>query len=144
MPSIKIARLQQLILQRVAIVLSREIADPRLNLVTITRVELTNDLEHCKVFWSTLEEDGARRAVERGLDMARGYIQREVARSMHTRVTPVLTFVFDQSIEGAEELARILREAQLEDRANMIARGEIPDDEGEEDADTESKSPSPP
>ena len=66
--------------------------------------------------------------------MATGYIQREVARVMHTRVTPALTFVFDQSIEGAEELARILRAAREEDRANMRARGELIEEEADSPA----------
>ena len=127
MPSIRIARLQELIKKRVAMVLSRDLNDPRLLLVTVTRTELANDLSHCKVYWSTLEEDGGRRAVERGLEDAQGYVRREVARIMKTKVTPEIHFIFDQSIEGAERISRLIREAREEDTRNIINRGEDPD-----------------
>lgn len=134
MPSIRIQRLRELIRQRVAMVLQRDVADPRLRMVTVTKVDLSKDLEHCKVYWSTLLEGGARTAVENGLSDARGFIQREVARIMKTRVTPALEFVFDKSIEGAEELSRILRAARQEDLANMRARGEIPEEDAGRDS----------
>lgn len=119
-----ILRLQELIKQKVAMVVLRDLQDPRIRLVTITRVKLARDLSECKVYWSTLEEGGSRSAVAHALEDSRGWIQREVASVLETRKVPVLAFVFDPAIEGAERLSRILREARAEDERRAAERQE--------------------
>ncbi len=111
---VKIKRLESQIQRRVAMLMIRDMRDPRIRSVTITRVKLSGDLSACTVLWSTLEEDGKRRAVERALDGARGWVQREVAEILETRVTPVLRFEFDPSLEGADRVFRLLRDAGVE------------------------------
>ena len=122
-------RLQKLIQRKVATVLIRDIKDPRIGLVTVTRVELSRDHAQCKVYWSTLEEGAGRRRTERGLEDARGFIQREVAGALHTRTTPHLEFAFDPRVEGMERISSLLREALEQDRQTAEARGDDPDGE---------------
>jgi ribosome-binding factor A len=122
-------RLQKLIQRKVATVLIRDLKDPRIGLVTVTRVELTSDHSHCKVFWSTLEEGAGRRRTARGLEDARGFVQREVAGALHTRTTPHLEFEFDPRLEGMERISSLLREALEEDRRTAAARGDAPGDD---------------
>ncbi len=115
----RIARLQEQIKQRLAEVLQREIADPKLGLVTITRIELDAEFTLCKAYWSVIAptatgEARARRDSEEVLDRARGFCQREVGRSLHTRTIPRLEFHFDDGIGGAIRVNTLLRELEHE------------------------------
>jgi len=115
----RISRLQEQIKQRLAEVLLRDIADPKLGLVTITRVELDSEFTHCKAYWSVMAastdaEQKARAQSEGVLRRARGLCQREIARAVNARTTPHLEFVFDESIAGAIKLNRLLCDLQQE------------------------------
>ena len=101
MPSSKrIEKLTKLILKRAGEVVSHELKDPRLGLVTITRVDLTADLRYAKIYWSVLGDESERSKSTYALEHARGHIQSEIAHVLHTRVTPILSFHYDESIEG--------------------------------------------
>ncbi|MCU0863322.1 MAG: 30S ribosome-binding factor RbfA [Planctomycetes bacterium] len=111
----RIARLQEQIKQRLAEVLQREIADPKLGLVTITRVELDAEFTLCKAYWSVLAptsigEQKARRESQEVLDRARGFVQREVGKALHTRTIPHLEFVHDEGIAGAIRVNTLLKD----------------------------------
>jgi ribosome-binding factor A len=122
-----IERLQEVIRKKVATVILRDLHDPRIRLVTVTKVRLARDLGQCRVYWSTIEEGGARTAIAHGLEDARPFIQREVAATLNTRKVPVIEFVFDPSIEGVERLSRILREARAEDERRAAERTHRPE-----------------
>ena len=89
--------------------------DPRIGgLITIVRVDLTNDLSHCKVYVSSLEGiEGAKKAVE-GLRSAAGYIRREIGHRVEMRRSPEFTFVADDSIEYSAGIAQ--KRGQLHER----------------------------
>lgn len=122
--SIRTKRLQELIHKKAATVINRDLSDPRVGLVTVSRVKLAPDLTECKIYWSTLVEGGKRTAVEQALKDAESYVQREIASVMHTRITPRVSFVFDASIEGIDRVNRVLREALDEDRKAAELRGD--------------------
>lgn len=122
-------RIRKQIMRKVSSMLLKDLSDPRLKMVTITRVELTRDRTECKVFWSSLEEGGTRSAIAHALEDAQGFVQREVAGILNTRVAPHLVFRFDPSMEGIERMSRILRAAREEDTRNILSRGELPDEE---------------
>jgi ribosome-binding factor A len=117
----RILRLQQLILEVIAETLHREIQDPRIGLVTITRVQLSQDLSSAHVYWSMLGTETQRRTTDRGLRQALGLIQRRVAGAIGTRVTPTLTLRFDPTLEKAQRLNEIFERLRAE-------RGEPPAD----------------
>jgi ribosome-binding factor A len=111
----RIARLQEQIKQRLATVLQREIADPKLGLVTVTRIELDAEFTLCKAYWSVLAptsvgEHKARRDSEEVLSRARGFCQREVGKALNTRTVPHLEFVFDEGIAGAIRVNTLLKD----------------------------------
>jgi len=115
----RLARLSQQIKQRLAEVLQRELSDPKLGLVTITRIELDTEFTSCKAYWSVLsgsdQEDKARRESAGVLNRARGFCQREMARVLHTRSVPHLEFVFDGGIGGAIRMQELIRELNTPD-----------------------------
>jgi ribosome-binding factor A len=115
--SLKIERLQEQIRAKVATILRRDLNDPRLGMVTLTRIRLAQDLSHCRILWSTLDEGAAKVKTEKTLESARGFIQREVAKALATRTAPHVEFVFDESIAGAARIQDIIRQARADDEA---------------------------
>jgi ribosome-binding factor A len=94
----------ELIRQVVAGALLREVRDPRIKLVTVTRVEVSPDLSHARVFVVVHGEQAERDEVMAGLAGAAGFFRTRLARALATRTTPELHFVPDR---GAEHAARI-------------------------------------
>ena len=115
----RLLRLQQLVLETIATTIQREVHDPRVRLVSVTRVVLAKDLSTAVIGWSTLGTPSEQRTVERGLADALPMIQRKVAGVMGTRVTPTLSLKFDRGLERAQRVEEIFRRLQAE-------RGEAP------------------
>lgn len=127
-PPRRIQRLEQAILETVAPLISHGMADPRLQLVTVTRVRLSRDLSVARVNWSLLGTAADRSRAAHALDDARGYLQGAVARSLRTRTTPRLEFHHDPSMEKAARVHDI-----LEQLARERGEREPPAGEGEEE-----------
>jgi len=134
----RLARLTQQIKQRLAEVLQRDVADPKLGMVTITRVELDSEFTQCKAYWSVLagsdQEDKAKRDSAAVLQRARGFCQREMARVLHTRTIPHLEFLFDEGIGAAIRMNKLLRELNpdVDKPADDGAGNEPPQQPGDE------------
>ena len=93
--------------------LLRQVKDPRVNqgsLISITRVDTTGDLRYCKVYVSSLEGMESTRQSVKGLTSAQGYIRRELGMRLHTRKTPELRFIADDSIEISAKISKRLEE----------------------------------
>ena len=84
----RILRLQQLILEAVAQFIQREVRDPRIGMVSITRVKLAPDLATATIGWSCLGDDTDKRTTARGLEDAAPAVQRASANARQTRGTP--------------------------------------------------------
>lgn len=110
----RIERLQSQIKARVAEVISQELADPRRGLITITRVHLDRELQTCKIYWSVLGDEKVRRLNQHMLEHAAGFVRREIARILSTRSVPQIRFLFDESIEGALRMDRLLQDLRKE------------------------------
>ncbi|MDA1194201.1 MAG: 30S ribosome-binding factor RbfA [Planctomycetota bacterium] len=134
----RIKRLQQLILETVATHLLRELDDPRIGIVSVTRVKLSPDLSTCQVFWTSLGTESELRTTERGLQDALASIQRAVARAMQTRVTPRMEMRHDGTFANAQRLESIFTKLR-EERGEIAAlsdeptAAEEPDDGSESD-----------
>ena len=111
-----VARLQAQIQRRVAHCLQFELADPRAGFLTVTRVELTQDLASAKIFYSVLGEDVDVRLSQKMLEQANGFIQRQVAGILRTRTVPRLSWEFDESIREAARLGQLIQDARERDR----------------------------
>ncbi|MFN6145008.1 MAG: 30S ribosome-binding factor RbfA [Planctomycetota bacterium] len=109
----RIARLQEQLKQRLAELLQRDVADPKLGFVTISRVELDAEFTVCKAYWSVLAptsvgEAKAKTQSAEVLTRARGMLQREMGKGLATRTIPRLEFVFDEGVGGAVRVNRLL------------------------------------
>lgn len=104
----RLRRLEKQVLHAVAPLVAHGLMDPRLRLVTVTRVRLSADLSIARVNWSCLGDRAERSMAAHALEHARGRIQAEVAKAMCTRTTPHLEFHFDASLERAQRVHDIL------------------------------------
>jgi ribosome-binding factor A len=107
-------RLGELLLAEISEVVARNLKDPRLGFVTFTRVELSDDLRHAKVFASILGAAPEKARTLQGLASATGYIRRHLGRILRLRYTPELTFLIDESMEHGAKIAQLLRQLHVE------------------------------
>src|SRR5512139_1568549 len=108
-------RVGEAVREVIADMLVREIKDPRIGMVTLTTVELTDDLRHAEVFFSCVGDAAARERSLHGLRSAAGFIRAQVTRRLKLRYAPEIIFQFDPSVEAADRLATLLKTAQGKD-----------------------------
>lgn len=109
----RMARIDHEIQRILGTLISQELQDPRLAFVTVTRVEVSDDLRHCKVFVGII---GDRHQVRQSMDAlahASRFLRGELGHKIDLRHTPELVFVEDRSAERAIALAKTLREDAL-------------------------------
>jgi ribosome-binding factor A len=94
--------------------LTREVRDPGVGFLTITRVGVTADLQQARVYYTTLGDDKARRESSRALNRATPFLRRQIGQRLRLKRVPELEFFFDESIEKGARIERILQEINAE------------------------------
>ncbi len=109
-------------------VLSRgEVHDPGVGFITLTRVQVTSDLQIARVFYTSLGDPKARTETARALDRATPFFRRQVAGRLRLRRAPELEFRFDESIENQDRIEQILRDLHEEDAHRVRETAAIPE-----------------
>jgi ribosome-binding factor A len=122
-------------LQReLARLISIELKDPRLGFVTVTRVEVTNDLHSAKVYVAIIGDRHVAKQSMIALENAKGFLRGELGHAVSLRHTPELAFVEDRTTERAIALSKTLARAVP---AAAVAAGDTAEAEGETDHDRE-------
>jgi len=103
--------------QEISNMLQRDLKDPRLGFATVTDVRVSGDLQHARVYASILGDDAPRPQTMEALESARGYVRSEIGRRVQLRLTPEITFAYDDSIERGARLLRLISEVQSEEVA---------------------------
>src|SRR2546430_2101861 len=93
-----------------ASLLAREVHDPGIGFVTLTRVHVSPDLHTARIHFTVLGDEKARTASARALGRATPFLRRQIGTRLRLRRVPELTFVYDDSIEGQDRIERILNE----------------------------------
>lgn len=107
-------RVAGIIQRKLAQILPKEIRDPRLKgFVTVSAVKVAADLGHAKVYFTVLDEE--KKQALTILNAAAGHLRSVLARSMTSRTVPQLHFIYDESIEYARHLTRVIDEANASD-----------------------------
>ena len=99
-------------------ILSRGLNDPRIGFVTVTGVDLTDDLSLARIFFTVIGDEHARRNTEAGLNSAKGFIRREIGRNLTIRHTPELVFKYDNSLDYGSRIEAIIKEIHTEHDGN--------------------------
>ena len=107
-------RVASLIQSELGELVLRRLKDPRVSLVSITRVDITPDLKLARVFYSVLGESKQKEEAGRGLEHAAGFLQHGIAVALKLRFTPKLTFHLDESLEESLRIHQILQKLEKE------------------------------
>lgn len=107
----RLARVAEAIREVAAETILFEMHDPRVKMVTVTRAEVSADLQHAKVFVSVFGSESEERLTLRGLQHAAGFIQSKLAKRLQTRFTPTVRFVLDKGVKNSIEITRLINEA---------------------------------
>ena len=112
-------RVGQEIQKEVAMIIQREVKDPRLGMVTVSAVEITRDLAYAKVFvtFFTLEGQNVDQSVEI-LNEAAGFIRTLLAKRIKARIMPELRFVYDKSMVEGVRMTNLVNKAIAEDESH--------------------------
>jgi len=118
-------RLNEQLRQEIILLLRDEVRDPRVALATVTAVQTSPELDHAKVYFTTLGDDDERKEVQAGLRSAAPFVRRELGKRLHIRRIPELHFEVDRVHEEAQRIERLLHEALPRDAAPS-ADGDAP------------------
>jgi ribosome-binding factor A len=106
----RLARVAEAIREVASEAILFELKDPRIKFTTVTRAEVSADLQHAKVYVSVMGSERDQNLTLHGLKSAAGFIQSRLGDRMRTRFVPVLEFVIDEGIKNSLEVARLLSE----------------------------------
>jgi len=107
----RLARVAEAIREVASETILFELNDPRVKLVTVTRAEVSGDLQHAKVYVSIMGTEKEQKLTLHGLRHATGFVQSKLAKRLQTRFTPIITFVLDEGVKKSLEMSRLLKEA---------------------------------
>lgn len=115
MSKLRAEKLQALIKQELSNMLIRDVKDPRVKFVTITGVEVSNDLSYAKVYVSLYSSEEQQAQAWKGLQHGLGYFRTEIAKRIDLRVAPQLSFHKDTSMEYSAHIESLLHELKKEE-----------------------------
>ena len=104
-------RVQETMRTELSEVIKRDLKDPRLGFVTITDVELSNDMSHAKVFVSIYGSEEEKRLSMQALESAKGFIRTNLGQRVRLRIVPELVFKEDNSIERGTRILELIIDA---------------------------------
>ena len=112
----RVDRVSHLIKKEVAEMLTKEVKDPRIGMVSITDVAVSKDLRHAHIYYSVVGSEKNIRDTALGLKRATGFIQRQLGRRLCLRYTPVIDFQFDHSLEYGSRIGQIIKSLSLSEQ----------------------------
>ena len=114
-------RLAEQIRQQASEILARDVHDPGVGFVTLTRVRVTADLQLARIYYTSLGDAAARTATERALGRVTPFLRRHLGSRLQLRRVPELEFVFDRSIAHQARVEELLQEIHAQEAS-------VPDD----------------
>jgi len=112
----RLARIEGEMQRVLSTLVTREVRDPRVGNVTLTAVNVAPDLSSARVFFVPFGDSHAPEEVGEGLNRAAGFLRGEVGRALALRHAPKLEFVYDEQIENADKLTRLIDGAVKSDQ----------------------------
>ncbi|HVW04547.1 MAG TPA: 30S ribosome-binding factor RbfA [Vicinamibacterales bacterium] len=120
-------RVGEEIRQELAMAIAREVHDPGVGFVTLTRVKVSPDLQLARVYYTMLGDEKAKKETQRALERATPFLRRHVGSHIRLRRVPELRFELDRSVEHQDRIERILIELEAERKSR---EGGGSDDDG--------------
>src|SRR5690348_14504969 len=113
----RLARIEGEMQRVLSTLVSREVRDPRVGNVTFTAVNVAPDMSTARVFFMPFGDKHTPEEVTEGLNRASGFLRGELGRALQLRHAPKLEFVYDQQIEHADKLTRLIDGAVKSDQS---------------------------
>lgn len=110
MAKVRTGRVGEQIKKELSQILQTEFKDPRVGFLTITGVDVTNDLSQAKVYLSVMGSEEQKQESLRALDRGKGFIRSELSKRIRLRVVPEILFVFDTSIEYGARIDKLIHD----------------------------------
>jgi ribosome-binding factor A len=123
-------RVADQIRSELALLLAREVHDPGIGFVTLTRVHVSPDLQSARVHYTVLGDEKARANSAKALGRATPFLRRQIGSRLRLKRTPELQFLYDNSIAGQDRIEQILNELH----AGQPADAEVTPERNDDDA----------
>lgn len=114
----RMEKINQQIRREICEILQQEMADPRLEFVSITQVQVSKDLRNAKVFFSALGNHAQGEQARQCLEKARGLIRKNLGKRISIRYLPELSFYLDKSLEYSAQIDETIKELKGESKEN--------------------------
>jgi ribosome-binding factor A len=122
----RLRRVADQIQRELSDILRSELKDPRVGMITLTGVEVSPDLAHAKVYFTSLADAEQRAEAHAGLRRAGGFLRSMLGARLKIHNTPELHFVYDESVETGIRLTHLIEEAVASDAARAKPRRRSP------------------
>ena len=103
-------RVQELLLEEVSRIIQHGLKDPRIGFVTVTRIELSDNLKHAKVHVSIMGDEQQKEDSIEGLNSAKGYIRSCLGKNLYLKYIPELIFKLDETAEHVQKISKIIHD----------------------------------
>ena len=113
--------------QEVTQLLARNVQDPGIGFITVTRVKLTPDLQLARIFYTSIGDDAQKRETVKALERVKPFLRRQISQRIRLRRAPELEFQYDDSIADQENVERLLEQVREERRQYELANPETGD-----------------
>ena len=94
--------------RELAILISQDLNDKRINTVTITSVTVSKDLRQSKVFFSSIKDEDKTETVEKLLNNSAGFLRHQLGKTLELRILPTIEFKFDSSLKRGVEMSTLI------------------------------------
>ena len=92
-----------------------EVHDPKIGFITLTRVQVSADLQVARVYYTSLGDAAARKETQKALDHATPFLRRQIGQRLRLKRVPELRFQYDESIAGQDRIDQLLDEIHRND-----------------------------
>jgi ribosome-binding factor A len=126
-------RVADQIRSELAMLLVREVHDPGIGFVTLTRVQLSPDLQQARIRYTSLGDDKARTATAKALERATPFLRRQIGSRLRLKRVPELKFDYDESIAGQDRIEQLLSDIRRDEAAQRPETDTVPSPGDHED-----------
>ena len=119
----RMQRINEQLKKEVGLIIHDELNDPRVGFVTITKVDVTADLQQARVYFSVLGTDKQKRDTRVGLSRSAGFIRKLIGQRVKLRHTPQILFKPDESAEYSIRISEVLEKIKEKDKVNERKKG---------------------
>src|SRR5947207_3144337 len=122
-------RVADQIRSELAALLTREVHDPGIGFVTLTRVQVSPDLQQARINYTSLGDERARASSARALERAAPFLRRRIGSRLRLKRVPELTFLYDESIAGQDRIEQLLNEIRAAEAPTSGAASRMEEDD---------------